>query len=461
MKLVLVCLRDWIRRAFGAFWQLLGHPLVPTPEPNGREISVPPPAGGSPVTTRKTKEGSTEPVVTIGLDYGTFSTKVLVRRRGEDEATLLKLDEPTQGYPDFVLPSDVRIAEGRLFFGREARSRDTDKIYTPLKLGLIRPSSQADMGDGNHRPEVLVAAYFSWALQLVRRELDRRFGEGAYRPYLNVAAPMDHIEDGKRKERYLRVVAAAWNSVFHERSIAALQGSDAAVLDAIDRHLETAVVPAIGERLFEVLPENLAPLVSLAQQPRMTPGMYLVVDMGAGSTELSINRVHSPNEDIPVLCYCDRSVSFGARSYGDPLAVRPTIERLLREARCTWGEGFEKVKGNFDETKDWRDLNILLAGGGTQHPDVRPAFLRYRSEIFYIWAGDGTLEAERYQPEGIEHPGTDRDYFRRHSYLLAVAHGLSIERQHWPEFCRPFEIKPAPPTPETDKGYNWQDDPGS
>ncbi len=353
-----------------------------------------------------------------------------------------------------------------MFFGREAWSRETGEMYSSLKLDLIRPRGRVDLKARDYRQsqaasEILVAGYLCWILQLVKRELDRRFGEGAYRPYLNVAAPMDHIEDDRRKQRYLRVVGAAWNLVFRECSKTLLQGADLSALGTIDLHLKTLSVPAIGERLYEVLPENLAPLVSLAQLPRMMPGMYLVVDMGAGSTELSINRVQPPHEDVPVLCYCDRSVLLGARSYADAARVRPTIERLLSEARCTWGEGFEKVKGNFGETKVWRHMNILLAGGGTQHPDVRPAFLGFKREFFYIWAGDGSMNVERYQPEGIEHPATDHDYFRRHSYLLAVAHGLSIERQRWPEFYRPFEIKPSPATPEAAKSYNWQDDPGS
>lgn len=475
-----MALRDWIRRVLSVVRGLVGlrpvhrprlsgvetpEPPVGRPVPSGLKIAVPRAARQAPGLPRETKEASTKPVVTIGLDYGTFSTKVLVRRRGDDKATLLRLDEATPRYPDFVFPSDVRITGGRVFFGREAWSRNTGELYGSLKLDLIQPRGGNELTAGDLRrsqvgSEILVAAYLSWVLQLVKRELDGRFGEGAYRPYLNVAAPMDHIEDDRRKERYLRVVAVAWSLVFQERS-ALLQGAELSALGTIDVRLKTLSVPAIGERLYEVLPENLAALVSLAQLPRMVPGMYLVVDMGAGSTELSINRVRPPHEDIPVLCYCDRSVLLGATSYGDPLRVRPTVERLLNEARCTWGEGFEKVKGNFDETKAWRRMNILLAGGGTQHPTVQPAFLRFRRQFFYVWAGDGTMNVERYQPEGIEHPGTDHNYFRNHSYLLAVAHGLSIERQRWPEFYRPFEIKSAPPTPGAKKDYSWQDDPGS
>lgn len=460
--------RSLKERVYGFFRGPFGGP--PTERLESRGIATPEPqaAEGVPAQRQVPRVVSTKPRVTIGVDFGTYSTKVLVHWGDEelDKAKLVRLAEPTQGYPSFVLPSDVRISGGRLYFGREAWSRETGDIYHGLKINLINCAAPLEVTGGNRQasqvpPEALVTAYFSWVLGLIRNQLDQTFGDRAYRPYFNFAAPMNHIEDEKRKQRYLRVVTVAWNSVFREGNPLAHQGSDAGVLDAIDLQLKAVAVPGIQERFFEVLPENLAPLVSLAQQPKMKRGMYLVVDMGAGTTELSINKFDSGKKGTPILTYWDKSVLLGARCYVNPNDVNPTIEKLLKESIYTWGKGFDKVKGNFGETQEWRNLNILLAGGGTQHPGVRPAFLRNAGQIFIPWAGDGKAEVETYQPEGIDYSGIDRDYFRRHSFLLAVAHGLTSDRQRWPQFVRPFEIKPAEPTPEPPKGYNWQDDPGS
>jgi hypothetical protein len=37
--------------------------------------------------------------------------------------------------------------------------------------------------------------------------------------------------------------------------------------------------------------------------------------------------------------------------------------------------------------------------------------------------------------------------FSKDLFLLAVANGLSVERQQWPRFVRPKDVPSAPPTP--------------
>ena len=50
-------------------------------------------------------------------------------------------------------------------------------------------------------------------------------------------------------------------------------------------------VPGIESRRFEVLPETIAPVVSLSQEPFMKAGMYMIADMGAGTTEMAVFHV--------------------------------------------------------------------------------------------------------------------------------------------------------------------------
>ena len=432
---------------------------APVPRPPLPEIQATQPPGPAIIKTK--------PVIIIALDYGTFSTKVLVRRRGDQHPELLTLNEAAAGYPEFAIPSVVRISGDRVYYGGQALLSDDGNLYRWLKIRIIQPNLTAIDGEAtNHFQEVdapaLVAAYLTWVLSLVKIRLDSRFGDSAYRPVLNLAAPMDHLVDRERQRGYLRIAATAWNSVFEASTSDVLPSSDAAcVVMALSERLKAVAVPTIEERPFQVLPENLAPLVSLAQKPQMRPGMYLVVDVGAGTTEFSINKVQSTAEQLPVLCYCDRSVLIGARSFATADGTASVCESLLCEARRTWGQGFEKVKNNFGATKHWRQLNILLAGGGSQHPLVQRAFKRNILEFFYPWAGQGNAEIHIYEPGGIQHRPADSTDFRKQAFLLAVAHGLSVERQQWPQFVKPFEIEPTKPTPEKAKGYGWQDDPGS
>src|SRR5262249_13341602 len=47
--------------------------------------------------------------INLGLDFGTHSTKVILRTRNDSKALVLSLDEPAPGYPDFAAPSLVRL----------------------------------------------------------------------------------------------------------------------------------------------------------------------------------------------------------------------------------------------------------------------------------------------------------------------------------------------------------------
>jgi hypothetical protein len=138
--------------------------------------------------------------VTIGFDYGTCSTKVQVRWRGETRSKVILIDDrPTPKYPAFATPSAVRVCGDRVFFGRRAVTETGGDFYKSLKVQLLPP----DQGLGRAaltfpdgvRPDHLIGCYLAWALGLVVRKLGVPAGNVA----LNVAAPMNHVGDAKLK----------------------------------------------------------------------------------------------------------------------------------------------------------------------------------------------------------------------------------------------------------------------
>ena len=54
---------------------------------------------------------------TIGLDYGTHSTKVVHRIRDEEFGRVVHFDDPCDGYSLNTSPSAIRDVDGRLYFG--------------------------------------------------------------------------------------------------------------------------------------------------------------------------------------------------------------------------------------------------------------------------------------------------------------------------------------------------------
>jgi hypothetical protein len=206
----------------------------------------------------------------IGLDYGTFSTKVLIRRRGEKLARVLLLDDaPTPGYPSFATPSAVRIHNNRIYFGRRAVTDQVGTFIKSLKVQLL--PHDADLGQmpldlpPGIGLECLIACYLSWALGQIKRSIGEKADMNVS---LNVAAPMRYIVNHSLKRRYLRIVHSAWESVFGHEPFNVTQGSELkSVCEYFTMWLDRDV-PDLASRTYEVLPETIAPFVSLSLDPR-------------------------------------------------------------------------------------------------------------------------------------------------------------------------------------------------
>lgn len=400
----------------------------------------------------------------LGIDFGTHSTKVIVRIRGEKTARVLFLDEPTPGYPSFATPSLVSLQGGQLFFGRRASQTDGGILFRSLKISLLPPSSKRGWGSSDFpigtTPDLLVAFYLAWVLGRVRDTLGQ---EQLPRPSLNVAAPMDHIEDEALKERYLHVVQAAWEATFGSEATPVEQGTELNRLRPLFETLLSRPIPGLESRRFEVLPETLAPIVSLFQNPRTEQGFYMMVDMGAGTTEFSVSHVNEPNADQRILCYSDASVLLGGdqfneneqRNAANREACVSEEERLKaefrREFRSVWYEGFSKEKDDGPTTRDrWKQLRVVMSGGGLRRMSLQ-ATIANNSPLDLIFRLDKTTyEVGWHQPADIGFEGNrsgqgSGDPQDSPAYL-AVAHGLSLERQRWPKFYPPEEVEViAPP----------------
>lgn len=249
----------------------------------------------------------------VGLDFGTHSTKVVIRERAEKTARVERIEESTDGYPWFAVPSLVCIENGKVYFGRSAFLRKGGTLIRSLKVDLLSTLSGQRLPPGLY-PDFLVACYLAWVLQRIRENL-RSSGDPPI--YLNVAAPMSHVGNSALRHRYLEVVNAAWAATYGDLLFAVKDGIELEELRQFFIPLFQERVPERQDRRFEVHAETCASIVSLSQNPQMAPGMYMIIDMGAGTTEFSMNLVNEPGADQRVTCYSDKSVPIG----GDVLEV--------------------------------------------------------------------------------------------------------------------------------------------
>jgi len=363
----------------------------------------------------------------VGLDFGTYATKILVRKAGEKSSKLVLIDQPPSGYPSIVTPSLVRIAGEKIFFGSEADTLSEGKLYRYLKKELLPGISWTRSGPD---PDVLIAAFLAWTLGQTKHFCDYQYGEDTYEMVFQLAAPMANLENASLKRRYLKMAGAAWMAVFGEGREPVQNGANAALLL---KDLETLFAKDHSlPGCIQLLPETIAPIVSLGQNAKLQDGIYLVVDMGSGTTELSVNEVRAAENKI--ICYFDQSLELGDLQFKDQFNVEGRLGELMAEVRRTWREGYEAATSSGTDPAQWESLRVLLAGGGVQRAAVRGAIERDHRNVMYPWPAisDTHYSVDVHWPTGIDHNGAGEKALYKSSFLFAVAHGLTFERHEWP-----------------------------
>jgi len=451
---------------------LAGPEETKTPKAQPAPAEVKPPSPAAPAARPVQPRPSPSTPIVVGLDFGTYSTKVVVRPRGEPTAEVVRIEEPAPGYPCFAAPSLVRSLEGQVFFGREALCRSGGKLYKSLKVCLLPPKDGVAPRQpllAGSSPDLLVSLYLSWVLHSLRTRFQARKGHEEPSVFLNMAAPMNHVEDARLKDRYLRIIHAAWESVFGGDPFPVQQGMAIRQLTERFQPWLQAEVPDLTVRHFEVLPETVAPIVSLSLDPRMAPGMYLIVDIGAGTTEISVNHVGERGADQRVACYADESTLFGGDSFNwadnhfrdNPAALTSCRDNFLsflaRFLKRKWAEGYLKDAPSCTARKRWQELTVLLTGGGARRPDIEKT-VNNTSPIYPWPASETKRKVCWHRPRGIR-TGPSMDQADEDLPLLSVAHGLSVPRQQWPDCFPPGAIDqlPADRPPEGPPPYWYVD----
>ncbi len=391
---------------------------------------------------------SNRKTIVVGFDFGTHSTKVVFRERNQRNGRILQFDQSAEGYPRLASPSLVRCVGERLYFGTEALTRLEGTLYRSLKVDLLPGSTSRNVPPpiGMDIP-MLVAAYFSWAFLKLSRRLPAESHRDAI-VHINLAAPMSHFENPHLKDKYLRIVQAAWKA--SEPSLMSIdQGISISEVIQVLKPLLKEPVRGSEHRHFVVLPETIAPVVSLGREPLMEPGMYMIVDTGAGTTEMSVVYVGETGAYQKVLCYQDETILLGGNDLHLAAGLEATeqsaqlkkiADRLEKQLGCVWKKGYDLDKDGAPISRErWKQLTVVPSGGGTKHDEVARLLQKMRQfSSIRQWLNDSkSLKVIRHTPTTIE-PGTSKEDLS----LFVVANGLAIERQRWPVRYHPEQIEP-------------------
>lgn len=417
--------------------------------------------------------------VVLGIDYGTSTTKVMCRPFGERQGTVVAATENG----DALWPSLVAIHDGRLHFGHDA-AECPDPIPW-LKMVLAQgPKNETALGIeesyGLH-PHMLAAFFLAWVIADARRAVKAAFGD--VRLTYNLAAPLDNLSDPSIEERYALTLHRA-----EQLARDAIQGwsleSAQALWDRISGRLQ--VVPPESERATFVLSEVHAATCEVVRQQRLPDGHYAVLDIGAGTTDISVFlfrsgvQQHTVNGTIAYFasgvlgqaCNAvdhriigalsdaglvdtediwsrllsakqnsrDGAIALGGVTLGLEQVralARPIGHNIHRRYLEVVAEAFEKEarRGN------WQELRLLFIGGGGR-------FQPFRDRV----QSDFPLDCIRsVMPEEL-HLGERPNLLIQDrivelpvpEYLFFVASGLSYHVSQIPEEIRPHDVSPLP-----------------
>jgi hypothetical protein len=311
-------------------------------------------------------------LVIIGLDFGTSSTKIIIRLPGEPS-------EPTVAIP---APDHCRSENHPYFWQTVLWTRGNGEFISCPEAGanLLRALKQGVMGqnmdiptNGATRVEATVA-YLSHVIRYVRGWLvcnrSELFRERSVSWLVNLGLPAAGYDNESLVRGYRKAAAAA---------LMLADSGGVATVDGARRFLQhervkgAALSPKRAEELgIAVVPEVAASATSFAKSIGSVPGLYLMVDVGAMTLDACTFRLvqgQGGENRYPLLSAAVRPLGVeafhwfweqGRTEEEFSTQCRRCLYRIVwdtKRCRDPHAEGFQS--GNA--------LPVFLAGGGSRN----------------------------------------------------------------------------------------------
>jgi len=393
----------------------------------------------------------------IGLDFGTSTTKVMVRFPYE------------AGSPVFAIPAPKHcLSMGHAYLwqtvlwlskvGEFAAYPESDAhLLHALKQGVMGPHADipidsSDEGSPRATRAEAAAAFLAFVVRYTRgwlaKNQPRLFQKRWPVWFLHVGVPAANFDDKTLLKSYRRVVATAL-----------LLANDRApiTVELARRFLADNLVSAAADSADDaaklgvaVTPETAAEAAGFAKSSNTAPGLYLLVDIGAMTLDVCTFRLvqDPPAADIYSLLTAQVR-PLGVDAYHWFVGAGKTDEEFLEQCnRCLWKVVW-RTRGSRDPNASaWKAGNalpIFLAGGGASNElhcrivQQLDPWLREHTD------NQGIRLVNLPLPANISPPIQEADFSR-----LGVAWGLSFPPNEIGDFFPPSEIDDVPPPPRID-----------
>lgn len=461
----------------------------------GRQ-SVPAPATGA------IRRRASSLRIQVGLDFGTSSTKVMFRRLGHEEGPIsMDFGHRSPGYPSFSLPSLAAFDNrGAILFHQAAaavlESRPWSEGLSRFKVlvaGAVDPRYRDPVAverfeqyvrrfrayASDCTPEALTASFLAAAMRAVRERLQKTYGSVELDIAFNICVPVDQRENNRVMPTFSRVFRVA--ELVEREAPGGTPGNGwlnraSMLLSQMDAG-DAGLLTDDGTTRVYAVPEAVAGVAAYITSLGRRSGVHALVDIGAGTTEVSIfNVLQGSGQDPVTYWYASRTVPRGAgrieeaiaagleREQGNaitrgmvagifstPATLGRWENRIHSELHGIWHASqpaWRQAYGHFRQSSVWsgHSIQVFLAGGG--------ALMQSATDIFaQSWYGGWGPYQCRRVPGPDQQSALNRDgIFLR----LCVAYGLTTPLPLLGQYVLPGDCPDhtPPPLPRRDFGID-------
>ena len=397
--------------------------------------------------------------VILGLDFGTSSTKVVVRLPYETGEPTIVIPAP----PPCRSGDDPYLWQTVLWLQRDGTfwpwPQPGTEVLGALKQGLIQGRAEmaiaASGALGVTRKHAGVA-YLAFVIRYVKGWL-RVNRSDLFRGrttvwFVNVGMPTASYDDPHLARPYRRIAAAALQLA----KIDAPVTLESVRLSFDHPHVvQAGDAPEAAEDLgVAVFPEAAPGMTSFARSVRNAPGLYLLVDVGAMTLDACMFRLKQHSSEPDRYAFMAAQVRpLGVESFHWFLEEGKTLPAFIQQCERTlrsivWHT--KRVRDpNADTWKPGNDVPVLLAGGGAANGLHRNVVASLGPWLIQNVHNEGIRQLEIPVPSGLNCPEPLADFGR-----MLVAWGLSYPPGDIGQIVAMRDIEDIPPVAVTDSGFS-------
>ena len=329
-----------------AWW----HKFIPGKK-NRAGPEQPPPVAHAPQKRKPVRSRR----VTVGLDFGTSTSKCCFREEADRKPfVLVGYDADSETASHVLFPSSVALDGERLLFGHDAEVSDSSIVIRSFKMCLlcqaraaVRPrSAEANpcpnclkdrpghfmLGTELMSAEDLSILYLAVVLGAAKERVAASLGvrQDQIRYVVNSAAPLDQMSEfGEVGDYFENALYNAWSLADVSKRSWLLEEA----IEVLGRTRERPR-PSVEDSPTRIFPETHAAMTAYLLLPQSEKGLYGLVDIGAGTTDVAFFWLQKGDE-ATTAWYC----SAGSKRVGmddvdytmaDPLRVAPDDARAAR-----------------------------------------------------------------------------------------------------------------------------------